>query len=178
MLIAAGILFDQPYSTVFAVSGAATGACILFQLASSTPLARTLRRKIGFVSETEQESTTSPTTKSSSTEKRNGTTPKASKNALLDRIGQGFHSSPTSATLNTLSNGLYLLLLRQVPIFPFWFVNIAPSVFGIPFWVFAFTTYVGVIPGSYVYTEVGRTLLDALKDDENDTEGEWFSLLV
>eukprot|EP01102_Stenamoeba_stenopodia_P019950 TRINITY_DN7634_c0_g1_i1.p1 TRINITY_DN7634_c0_g1~~TRINITY_DN7634_c0_g1_i1.p1 ORF type:complete len:360 (+),score=46.51 TRINITY_DN7634_c0_g1_i1:79-1158(+) len=184
LTLAAGILFDQPYSTVFAVSGAATGACILFQLASSTPLARTLRRKIGFVPENEQEPASPPTSPSkTSLEKRNGVVEpssnrisrkgKAPKNALLDRIGKGFHSSPSSATLNTLSNGLYLLLLRQVPIFPFWFVNIAPSVFGIPFWVFAVTTYVGVIPGSYVYTELGRTLLDALKDDESDSQDDF-----
>jgi uncharacterized membrane protein YdjX (TVP38/TMEM64 family) len=174
LTLAAGILFDQPYSTLYAVAGAATGGCILFQLASSTPLARTLRRKIGYDSpETTTNEDSSYTSTSASTSndqelrQRKATPKKASgaKNPLLDRLGRGFHSTPSSKFLNTLNNGLYLLMLRQVPIFPFWFVNIAPSVFGIPFWVFAITTYIGIIPGSFVYTELGRTLLDALDAD-------------
>jgi len=59
-----------------------------------------------------------------------------------------------------------MLSLRLVPIFPFWFMNIAPSVFGVSFKTFAWTTLVGTIPGCWVYTETGRGLEIALESDE------------
>ncbi len=52
----------------------------------------------------------------------------------------------------------YLLFLRFVPLFPFWLVNIAPAFFNVSLITFAWTTFVGIIPGSYVYTQTGAGL--------------------
>lgn len=54
----------------------------------------------------------------------------------------------------------YLLFLRLVPVFPFFLVNIVPALFGIRFRVFVITTFFGIIPGSFVYVNLGETLGD------------------
>lgn len=58
----------------------------------------------------------------------------------------------------------YLLVLRLVPIFPFWLVNLVPAFLGVPLRTFVIGTFFGIIPGSAVYTLVGNglgTVLDA-----------------
>ncbi|NGX61007.1 MAG: Mercuric reductase [Chlamydiae bacterium] len=49
----------------------------------------------------------------------------------------------------------YLLFLRFIPLFPFWVVNIAPAFFNVAFSTYVWTTFVGIIPGAYVYTQAG-----------------------
>lgn len=52
----------------------------------------------------------------------------------------------------------YLLFLRLVPVFPFFLVNIVPALFSVPLRVFVLTTFFGIIPGSFVYVNLGQTL--------------------
>ncbi|NGX55179.1 MAG: Mercuric reductase [Chlamydiae bacterium] len=52
----------------------------------------------------------------------------------------------------------YLLFLRFIPVFPFWLVNIAPAFFGVSFLTYLWTTFVGIIPGAYVFTQTGAGL--------------------
>jgi uncharacterized membrane protein YdjX (TVP38/TMEM64 family) len=52
----------------------------------------------------------------------------------------------------------YLLFLRLVPVFPFFAVNLAPAFLGVGTMVFAVTTFIGIIPGTAVYTIVGAGL--------------------
>jgi uncharacterized membrane protein YdjX (TVP38/TMEM64 family) len=52
----------------------------------------------------------------------------------------------------------YLLVLRLVPIFPFWLVNLVPAFLGVPLRTFVIATFFGIIPGSVVYTLVGNGL--------------------
>ncbi len=52
----------------------------------------------------------------------------------------------------------YLLILRLVPLFPFWLVNIVPAFFAIRVRTYALTTFFGIIPGSLVYVSVGNGL--------------------
>jgi uncharacterized membrane protein YdjX (TVP38/TMEM64 family) len=52
----------------------------------------------------------------------------------------------------------YLLFLRLVPLFPFFVVNLVPAFVGVSFRTFAITTFVGIIPGAFVYTSVGAGL--------------------
>lgn len=66
----------------------------------------------------------------------------------LARMEAGFRE-------NALS---YLLVLRLVPIFPFWLVNLVPAFLGVPLRTFALATLVGIIPGSLVYSSVGAGL--------------------
>jgi uncharacterized membrane protein YdjX (TVP38/TMEM64 family) len=52
----------------------------------------------------------------------------------------------------------YLLVLRLVPLFPFWLVNLVPAFLGVPLTTYALGTFVGIIPGSFVYASVGNGL--------------------
>lgn len=52
----------------------------------------------------------------------------------------------------------YLLVLRLLPIFPFWAVNIAAALLGVNALTFILTTLIGIIPGSFVYVLLGNGL--------------------
>lgn len=52
----------------------------------------------------------------------------------------------------------YLLFLRLVPLFPFFLVNLAPAFTKIGVRTFVLATLVGIIPGSFVYVNLGQTL--------------------
>ena len=49
----------------------------------------------------------------------------------------------------------YLLFLRLVPLFPFWLVNLVPAFFDVPLRTFVLCSFVGMAPGSFVYSSVG-----------------------
>ena len=50
----------------------------------------------------------------------------------------------------------YLFILRLVPIFPFFVVNIAPAFFDVKLRNYIIATGLGIIPGSLVYASVGN----------------------
>ncbi len=52
----------------------------------------------------------------------------------------------------------YMFFMRLVPLFPFFMVNILPALFNIRFMPYFLTTFFGIIPGSFVYVNVGREL--------------------
>jgi uncharacterized membrane protein YdjX (TVP38/TMEM64 family) len=52
----------------------------------------------------------------------------------------------------------YLLVLRLVPLFPFWLVNIVPAALGVRLRTFAAATAIGMLPGAFVYASVGAGL--------------------
>ena len=52
----------------------------------------------------------------------------------------------------------YLLFLRLVPLFPFFLVNLAPAFTSISLRTYVLGTFIGIIPGSFVYVNLGQTL--------------------
>ena len=52
----------------------------------------------------------------------------------------------------------YLLVLRLVPLFPFFVVNLVAAFLGVGLRTYAVTTLIGIIPGSFVYASVGTGL--------------------
>lgn len=52
----------------------------------------------------------------------------------------------------------YLLFLRLVPLFPFWAVNLVPAFTPIKPRTFVAATFIGIIPGSFVFCNLGRRL--------------------
>ena len=52
----------------------------------------------------------------------------------------------------------YLLVLRLIPIFPFFLINIAAALSPVPLYTFVWTTALGIIPGSYIFAYAGRQL--------------------
>ncbi len=52
----------------------------------------------------------------------------------------------------------YLLLLRLIPLFPFWLVNLVPAVTTIRSRDYLVATFLGIIPGSFVFANFGAHL--------------------
>lgn len=52
----------------------------------------------------------------------------------------------------------YLLLLRLIPLFPFFIVNVAPAFTKIRIKTFIIATLIGIIPGSFAYASAGAGL--------------------
>ncbi|MEP5261497.1 MAG: TVP38/TMEM64 family protein, partial [Nitratireductor sp.] len=52
----------------------------------------------------------------------------------------------------------YMLVLRLVPIFPFFLVNLAPAFLGVPLRTYVAATFVGIIPGTFVFASLGNGL--------------------
>lgn len=51
-----------------------------------------------------------------------------------------------------------LFMMRLVPLVPFFLANLAPALVGASLWRFAVSTYIGIIPGAFVFTSVGAGL--------------------
>ena len=58
-----------------------------------------------------------------------------------------------------------MLFLRLVPAFPFFLVNLAPAFTSIPLRTFVLATFIGIIPGTFVFVNLGETLgrIDSLQ---------------
>jgi len=68
--------------------------------------------------------------------------------AALGRMRAGFQE-------NALS---YLLVLRLIPLFPFWLVNLVPALLDVPLRLYIVGTVLGIIPASLVYAAAGNGL--------------------
>lgn len=66
----------------------------------------------------------------------------------VDKMRRGFQENAFN----------YLLVLRLIPIFPFWVVNIVPAILGVRLRTFFLATLIGIIPGSLVYVTLGNSL--------------------
>jgi uncharacterized membrane protein YdjX (TVP38/TMEM64 family) len=74
---------------------------------------------------------------------------------LHEKAGPWLKKVETQFRENAFS---YLLFLRLVPVFPFFAVNLVPAFLGVSLRTFVVTTFVGIIPGGFVYTSFGAGL--------------------
>ena len=66
----------------------------------------------------------------------------------LQRMQEGFQEGALS----------YLLVLRLVPLFPFFLVNLVPAFLGVSLRIYVLGTFIGIIPGTFVFARAGATL--------------------
>lgn len=78
-------------------------------------------------------------------------------NVLREKAGTTLRAMEEGFQRNAAS---YLLFLRLVPAFPFWLVNLAPAIFGVSLWTFTWTTFIGIAPGAFVFTQAGFGLAE------------------
>jgi len=52
----------------------------------------------------------------------------------------------------------YMFVLRLVPIFPFFIVNLAPAFLGVPLHIYLIATFFGIMPATFVYALAGSGL--------------------
>lgn len=76
---------------------------------------------------------------------------------FVAKMKRGFANNPAR----------YLLVLRLLPLFPFWLVNLVPVFFGVSLRTFIWTTALGILPGSFVYTQAGYALGKIFETGEN-----------
>jgi len=73
---------------------------------------------------------------------------------ILNKMADGFREDATS----------YLLFLRLAPVFPFTLVNVVPAILGVRFTTYAWTTLIGIIPGTIAYAFAGEGLRSIVGD--------------
>ena len=70
----------------------------------------------------------------------------------VERMAEGFRHNAFS----------YLLVLRLLPLVPFFVVNLVPAFLGVRLRTYILATLLGIIPGAFVYASVGVGLGDVL----------------
>ncbi|MEM7178181.1 MAG: VTT domain-containing protein [Pseudomonadota bacterium] len=76
--------------------------------------------------------------------------------AWIDRMEAQFREGEIS----------FLLIMRLVPIFPFFVCNLVPAFLGVRLFSFVWTTLVGIIPGTLVFVSIGAGLGEQLARGE------------
>ncbi|MBI1186746.1 MAG: TVP38/TMEM64 family protein [Alphaproteobacteria bacterium] len=71
----------------------------------------------------------------------------------LEKLERGFRENAFN----------YLLALRLFPGAPFFIVNLVPAFFGVKLRDFVLATFIGIIPGTFVYASVGNGLRAAFE---------------
>jgi len=83
----------------------------------------------------------------------------AAKTALADllraRVGGRIRAMEDGFAKNAFN---YLLVLRLVPVFPFFLVNLAAGLLGVRLGTYVLATFIGIIPGTFVYAGLGNGL--------------------
>ncbi|MDC0604241.1 VTT domain-containing protein [Amylibacter sp.] len=91
-------------------------------------------------------------------------------NILLDKIkGKNVGDSFLIKMQNEIQENefSYLIILRLMPVVPFFVANLAPAFFGIKLRIFTITTLIGILPGTLVYTSIGASLSTIFKRNES-----------
>ncbi len=73
-------------------------------------------------------------------------------NLLRDKAGPAIAKMEAGFRRDAFS---YLLVLRLVPLFPFFIVNLVPAFLGVGLGTYIGATLIGIIPGTLVYTLAG-----------------------
>lgn len=101
-----------------------------------------------------------------------GATLGASAIFLAARAGLGGLAQRAGRFIGKLEEGFradafnYLLVLRLVPIFPFWLVNLVPALVGVSFPIYVLATFLGIIPGTFVYASLGNGLGSVVEEPD------------
>lgn len=78
-------------------------------------------------------------------------------NVLRARANKFYDKVKNEMAENAIS---YMLFLRLVPVFPFFVVNILPALFQVKLRDFIWTTAIGILPGTFVYVNLGTQLAE------------------
>ncbi|ATX81590.1 putative membrane protein YdjX, TVP38/TMEM64 family, SNARE-associated domain [Mariprofundus ferrinatatus] len=74
---------------------------------------------------------------------------------LLARAGNGVKKMQAGFAENAWS---YMFVLRLVPIFPFFLVNLVPAFLGVPLRIYVVATFLGIMPATFVFALAGSGL--------------------
>ncbi len=74
---------------------------------------------------------------------------------LLAKAGATIKKMQAGFEENALS---YMFVLRLIPVFPFFLVNLAPAFLGVPLRTYIIATFFGIMPATFVFALVGAGL--------------------
>ena len=131
LTVTSGFLFGIWLGGLYALIGANIGAATLFLIARTVAASPKVRSVVEAVTRT------------------------IVGDAFLRRLEATFHKLEAGFQENAAS---YLLILRLVPAFPFWLVNLGPALLGVPLRTFVLFSALGMVPGAFVYASVGGGL--------------------
>ena len=83
---------------------------------------------------------------------------------LAVRLGLGAKLDRSEGAVKQIKDGInenqwsMLFLIRLVPVVPFFLANVIPAFLPVPLYRFVISTFIGIIPGTVVYTSVGAGL--------------------
>lgn len=83
--------------------------------------------------------------------------------ALRARAGPALQKFEASFNRDAAS---YMLVLRLLPIFPFFIVNLGAALVGVRFPIFMVTTFFGIMPGTFVFASIGNGISVVLQAGE------------
>ncbi len=78
---------------------------------------------------------------------------------FVKKMERGFHEDELN----------YMFVLRLIPAFPFWAINIAAGLLGVSLRNFVVGTFFGIIPGTFVYASIGAAAGAAFDAGEDVT---------
>jgi uncharacterized membrane protein YdjX (TVP38/TMEM64 family) len=87
---------------------------------------------------------------------------------VVDRLGAQYPNLVEGIRENSWS---YLLVLRFVPLFPFFLVNLVAAFVGVKLSTYLLTTFFGILPGTTVYSLFGAGLGSIVDQGENFSIG-------
>lgn len=125
-----GFLFGTGLGTIVNITGATSGAVLIF-LAARMGLGDKLKERMD------------------------------ASDGLVAKIKKGIDENQWSM----------LFFIRLVPAVPFFVANLIPAFVGVPLYRFAISTFIGIIPGSLVYTSVGAGLGEVFAKGETPNLG-------
>jgi len=94
---------------------------------------------------------------------------------LRARAGPWLHRLETGFRQNAVS---YLLVLRMIVIVPFWIVNLVPAFLGVSLRHYVLATYIGIIPGTFIYSLAGAGIGETLVSDSAIAMSEIFNVQI
>jgi uncharacterized membrane protein YdjX (TVP38/TMEM64 family) len=87
---------------------------------------------------------------------------------LRERAGSAVRRMEAGFKENALS---YMFVLRLIPLFPFWLVNLAPAFLGVSLRTYFIGTFFGIMPGTLVFAWVGSGLDEIFARGETPDAG-------
>lgn len=76
-----------------------------------------------------------------------------------DYFNQKFQRQFKTIDRNLQQNGLlYLFTLRFIPVSPYVIINLVLGLTNLKLWTFAWTTFIGMIPGNWIYVYAGKKI--------------------
>lgn len=87
---------------------------------------------------------------------------------LMTKAGPGIHKLQAGFSDNAMS---YMFVLRLVPIFPFFLVNLAPAFLGVSLRIYIIATFFGIMPATFVYALAGSGLGSVFDQDDEFSIG-------